>query len=68
MELETSDVNTFQELYKSNFGIQLDEGTAKATAQHLIQIMQLVYKPITKDEYDKLNGNYNVKTEQESRL
>jgi len=68
MELETSDVNTFKELYKSNFGIQLDEGTAKATAQHLIQIMQLVYKPITKDEYDKLNGNYNDKTEQESRL
>ncbi len=66
MELATADVNTFQELYKSNFGIELDEDTAKSTAQHLIQIMQLVYKPITKNEYNKLNGNYNDKAEQQA--
>lgn len=66
MEFATADIKKFQELYKKNFGIELDDDTTKATALHLIQIMRLVYKPITKNEYNKLNGNYNGKAEQQA--
>jgi hypothetical protein len=68
MELAITDIHSFQELYNSSFGIELDEDTAKETAQHLIQIMRLVYKPITKNEYNKLNGNYDGTSRSEKNL
>lgn len=67
MELSSTDVKTFQKLYKANFDIELNDDTSKDTAQHLIQMMQLVYKPITKNEYLNLHRNYNDKETQQAR-
>lgn len=67
MELASTDIKMFQDLYKSSFGIELDHEMAKSTAHHLIQMMRLVYRPITRDEYEKLNGNYNNEESQQSK-
>jgi hypothetical protein len=42
----------FKAIYKKQFGIELSNQDALAKATKLLTLMKLVYKPITKEEYD----------------
>lgn len=65
MDVTTSDIRQFQQLYKAQFGIELDEKTAKHQLLCLVRQLYEVYKPITaeqlavfnaKNEYEDINN------------
>lgn len=44
-------INEFKKLYKAEYGVELDDKTAKAKAEKLITIMSSIYTPIKKENY-----------------
>lgn len=42
----------FKAIYKKQFGIDLSDQDALEKATKLLTLMKLVYKPMTKEEYD----------------
>jgi len=61
MDLTTSDIRQFQQLYKTKFGIELDEKTARHQLLCLVRQMYEVYKPITQEQ----SAAYTAKNEYE---
>lgn len=55
MEMTTADIKQFQSLYRTKFGIELDNLTARRKLALLVRQMELVYQPITKAQVEKLN-------------
>lgn len=53
MEITKEDVAEFQQLYKKKFDIELDYQDALKMLTMLVRQMQIVYQPITKDEYSR---------------
>ena len=52
MLLLDADIRKFQELYKARFGLDISKEEALAKGTQLLRLMELVYKPMTKDEHD----------------
>jgi aldehyde:ferredoxin oxidoreductase len=50
MLLLDADIRKFQELYKARFGMDISKEEALAKGTQLLRLMELVYKPMTKEE------------------
>lgn len=47
-------VEKFQKLYKKHFGVEISRKDAYAKGISLVRAMELVYRPMTKEEYEQL--------------
>jgi hypothetical protein len=52
MLLLDADIKKFQELYKARFGVDISNDEALAKGTQLLRLMELVYKPMSKEEYE----------------
>jgi hypothetical protein len=52
MVLSDEDILKFQALYKSEFGIEISREDAYEKGIRLLQLMSVVYKPMTEKEYE----------------
>ena len=52
MQLLDADIKKFQELYKARFGMDISREEALQKGGQLLRLMELIYKPMTKEEYD----------------
>lgn len=59
MELTSEQVEKFQELYKKRFGVEISYEEAQISGLKLVQLFQLVYKPITRRQYQKFHKSNN---------
>ena len=55
MLLLDTDIKKFQELYKARFGVDISKDEALAKGTQLLRLMELVYKPMTKEEYELIH-------------
>lgn len=54
MAIDNDQVAKFQELYKNRFGKDISREDALEQGIKLIRLIELIYKPMTKLEYQKL--------------
>lgn len=54
MQLPESKIRQFQDLYKKRFGIELSKEEALEKGLILIRQMELIYRPITKEQLRQL--------------
>jgi hypothetical protein len=54
MKISEAQLTSFKVLYKQHFGEELSQEEALEKALKLVRIMQLIYKPITKEQYQKV--------------
>ena len=54
MHLTEEDITKFQRLYKKHFGEEISREQAHEEGIKLVRLMQLIYKPMTKADYEKL--------------
>ncbi len=52
MVLSDEDIIKFQALYKSEFGMEISREDAYEKGIKLLQLMSVVYKPMTEKEYE----------------
>jgi len=52
MVLSDEDILKFQALYKSEFGMEISREDAYEKGIKLLQLMSVVYKPMTEKEYE----------------
>jgi hypothetical protein len=52
--LEKEDIKKFQELHKKRFGEEISYSQAKEDGERLVSLIRLVYKPVKKSNYKKL--------------
>jgi hypothetical protein len=52
MYLLDEEVTQFQELYKKEFGEELERHDARDRFTKLVRLMEIIYKPMTQKEYD----------------
>jgi hypothetical protein len=55
MNLTNEQVEQFQNLYKKRFGKDISKEHAYEQGIMLLQLMGAVYKPVTKNDYEKAN-------------
>lgn len=67
MEFAPDQINSFRDLYKDKFGIELSEEEAIDQLSKLINLVKIIYRPITIDQYleiklkqIKLYGNTRI--------
>ena len=68
MELTNSEIKQFQQLYKANFGVDIDNNAARNGLLKLVQQMHIVYRQITPEElaaYEAKNESVNEDTNDE---
>lgn len=51
MVLSEKDILSFQELYKTNFQVDLAKEDAYTQTVKLIELVRVVYQPMTKEDY-----------------
>jgi hypothetical protein len=54
----------FQSLCKKHFGQDLNFSEAREKGEQLVQLIRLIYQPMTQDEYDRLQ----VRREESDKL
>lgn len=54
MKISEAQLTIFKALYKQHFGEELSQEDAVEKALKLVRMMQLVYKPITKEQYQQV--------------
>lgn len=54
MVLSDDDITKFQELYKSEFGMEISKEDAYEKGIKLLSLMSSVYKPMTEKEYETI--------------
>jgi len=54
MNISEAQLTSFKVLYKQHFGEELNHKDAYEKALKLVRMMQLVYKPITKEQYQQV--------------
>ncbi|HUD03116.1 MAG TPA: hypothetical protein VMR46_03870 [Candidatus Paceibacterota bacterium] len=54
MRLTDEHIAKFQRLYKARFGKEISKEDAHAQGIKLLRTMQLIYKPMTKDEHERV--------------
>lgn len=59
MELTTKDILKFQQLFKARFNVDVDQETARRKLSSLVRQMELVYRPVSKDQLDELKDENN---------
>jgi len=52
--LSDEQIKKFQMLYKKYFGKEISKEEAYEEGAKLLRLVELIYKPMTKDEYKKL--------------
>jgi hypothetical protein len=52
MRLTDENIASFQEIYKNKFGKEISREDAYEKASKLVRLMQIVYKPMTKEEFE----------------
>jgi len=52
--LEKEDIKRFQKLHKKRFGEEINYSQAKEDGERLVSLIRLVYKPVKKSNYKKL--------------
>jgi len=52
--LSEKDIAEFQKIYKEQFGKEISKEDAYAKGVKLLRLVQLVYQPITQEQYNKL--------------
>jgi hypothetical protein len=52
MQLLDEDIKKFQALYKTRFGMDISQKEALEKGTKLLRLMELVYKPMTREEYE----------------
>ena len=57
MRLSDEDIKKFQELYKTSFGKEISKGDALEKGLKLLNLMKLVYVPMTQEEYDSIQSH-----------
>ena len=62
--LSKKQITKFQTLYKNRFGVEISREQAYEKGVKLIRLVELIYKPITKDDYQKLQKR-RKKTEED---
>ena len=55
--LTSQQIQQFKELYEKRFGERLSDEQAAYKAGKLIDLMELIYKPLTKEEYKKYSSD-----------
>lgn len=53
MQITDTQLNKFIELYQKEFGVELDRESAYQKGLQVLQMMKSIYKPITKNDYEK---------------
>lgn len=54
MYLAEEQIIKFQKLYKEQFGIEIDRKAAYSKGASLLRLVQMIYKPMTENEYQIL--------------
>jgi hypothetical protein len=54
MKISETQLTNFKALYKQHFGEELSQEDALEKSLKLIRMMQLIYKPITKEQYQQV--------------
>ena len=54
MLLSDRQITKFQMIYKNRFGRKINRREAYEKGVKLIQLIKLIYKPMTKDEYNQV--------------
>jgi aldehyde:ferredoxin oxidoreductase len=49
-------IQKFKEIYKAKFGVELTNDQAREKGDKLYRLMRLIYKPMTKDEFEKVSA------------
>ena len=57
MKLSTKAIEEFKGIYQKKFGINLSDDEANKLGVELLKFFKLVYKPIPKNEYERLHKN-----------
>lgn len=52
--LSDEQIKSYQLLYKNRFGKEISQAEALEQGVKLIRLIELVYKPMTKDDFQKL--------------
>ena len=58
MQLTDEDIIKFQSLFKKEFGMEISREDAHEKGIQLLRLMSLVYKPMTKEEYEFMQKQY----------
>ena len=53
MILSYENIKQFQAIYKDKFGIDISKEEASEKGRTILQLMSVIYKPITKKDYEK---------------
>ena len=53
MRLSDEDIEKFREIYKGYFGKEISREKAVEDGYALVRLMQLIYKPVLKSDFDK---------------
>lgn len=53
MQITQTQLDKFIELYQKEFGVILDRESGYKKGLQVLQIMKSIYKPITKNDYEK---------------
>ena len=56
-EITEKDIAEFRKLYNEKFGMEIDDQTARKKLSMLVRQMEVVYRPITKSQIDKLTDS-----------
>ena len=59
MVLSDTDIAKFQNIYKKEFGIEINKEDAYEKGVKLLRLMSIVYKPMTKEEFDLIQKHRN---------
>lgn len=54
MMISDEHIQKFKELYKNRFGKELTDAEAREKGSALVRFMKIIYKPMTKEEFDEL--------------
>ena len=47
----------FKDIYKRNFDKNISDQEALKQATKLLRLVEIIYKPMTQEEYDKIQGH-----------
>ncbi len=59
MVLSDENISKFQSLYKNEFGKEISKDEAYEKGSQLLQLMSIVYKPVTEEEFINLTSQEN---------
>jgi hypothetical protein len=56
--LTEKQIKKFQSLYKKRFGKEINKQDAYDQGLKLVRLLEIVYKPLTNEEYKKFNRSF----------